>query len=528
MKIVHNDLKPENILLSVYKGTNNDKSNSNLSINFNSKVNNVNPNTSDINNANNTTALINKKILIKIADFGSACSLKLLQNKFYIQSRYYRAPESILFIKKKTEKIDIWSIGCILAELYLGTPLMPGNTSYDQLNKINILIGECPQSMIENSVKKDVYFKKDHINYNYRIKKPEEFFKDYPDIPKKQYEIPYNMKSIDDLINVKKDTIKSKNSLYKSMHNSSLSINSSINKEDLVAFIHLIKGMLQVDPNKRWSCSQCLKHPFLTKEKLDKFISFERNVLNQLKSNSMSNNSFNHNNNNWHSMIMNTPVNKLKINKGNYINTNINQNNSFYGTNINLNNQKNYSFGNFNTPYFNNNMPIPSDKNFFNNINMNNNYNNNFQLNNNNFNNQKLNSSFSFNNNYMNNNIYPYNLFLNRMPPYPNNVYFNGPNYNPYNNPNTNNPNNIYFNNNPYIRQSKSFIGFSNEKLNKSFNCNMNKNNNRQNPFTHKSKKNVNPNEFFFKGNLRSENNEDNKKDTENKEENTGQENINN
>ena len=71
------------------------------------------------------------------------------------------------------------------------------------------------------------------------------------------------MKNIDDLINVKKDIIKSKNSLHKSMHNSSLSLNSSNTKEDLVAFIHLMKGMLQIDPDKRWSSKQCLKHPFL-------------------------------------------------------------------------------------------------------------------------------------------------------------------------------------------------------------------------------------------------------------------------
>jgi dual specificity tyrosine-phosphorylation-regulated kinase 2/3/4 len=44
----------------------------------------------------------------------------------YVQSRYYRAPEVILRIPY-SEKVDIWSLGCILAELYTGEPLFPGN-----------------------------------------------------------------------------------------------------------------------------------------------------------------------------------------------------------------------------------------------------------------------------------------------------------------------------------------------------------------------------------------------------------------
>ena len=117
---------------------------------------------------------------------------------------------------------------------------MPGNSNYDQLNKINTLVGEIPQEMIENSNKKNKYFIKDSNTFNYRIKKPEEFYKEYPNEPKTEYEIPKNMKSIDDLINIKKDVIKSKNSLHKSMHDSSFSVNSANSKTDLVALIHLM------------------------------------------------------------------------------------------------------------------------------------------------------------------------------------------------------------------------------------------------------------------------------------------------
>jgi dual specificity protein kinase YAK1 len=42
-----------------------------------------------------------------------------------------------------TNKIDIWSFGCILVELYLGLPIFPGNSMYDQLKKIINILGYC-------------------------------------------------------------------------------------------------------------------------------------------------------------------------------------------------------------------------------------------------------------------------------------------------------------------------------------------------------------------------------------------------
>lgn len=62
---------------------------------------------------------------IKVVDFGSGC-LTSEQVYTYVQSRFYRAPEVILRVPY-TPKVDIWSLGCILAELYTGEPLFPGN-----------------------------------------------------------------------------------------------------------------------------------------------------------------------------------------------------------------------------------------------------------------------------------------------------------------------------------------------------------------------------------------------------------------
>lgn len=81
--IVHCDLKPENILLRKFN-----------------------------------------KSGIKIIDFGSG-TYEDQQHYTYIQSRYYRAPEIMLGIRY-TPAIDMWSLGCILYELFIGNPLFKG------------------------------------------------------------------------------------------------------------------------------------------------------------------------------------------------------------------------------------------------------------------------------------------------------------------------------------------------------------------------------------------------------------------
>lgn len=105
-KIIHCDLKPENVLLKTK-----DKSG------------------------------------IKVIDFGSSC----YENQriyTYIQSRFYRAPEVILG-GKYGMPIDMWSLGCILAELHTGTPLLPGEDEGDQLATMIELLGMPPKSLLD-------------------------------------------------------------------------------------------------------------------------------------------------------------------------------------------------------------------------------------------------------------------------------------------------------------------------------------------------------------------------------------------
>ncbi|XP_048141608.1 shaggy-related protein kinase theta-like [Rhodamnia argentea] len=79
---------------------------------------------------------------LKICDFGSAKKLVPGEpNISYICSRYYRAPELIFGASEYTTAIDMWSVGCVLAELLLGHPLFPGESGVDQLVEIIKILG---------------------------------------------------------------------------------------------------------------------------------------------------------------------------------------------------------------------------------------------------------------------------------------------------------------------------------------------------------------------------------------------------
>jgi serine/threonine protein kinase len=59
----------------------------------------------------------------------------------YVATRWYRAPEVILSWNHYSKAIDVWSLGCILAELLLGRPLFPGTDYVNQIDCIANLIG---------------------------------------------------------------------------------------------------------------------------------------------------------------------------------------------------------------------------------------------------------------------------------------------------------------------------------------------------------------------------------------------------
>jgi len=81
--------------------------------------------------------------LLKLCDFGSAARLGNSRPTLvaYICSRYYRAPELIFGATNYTTAVDLWSIGCVLAEMLRGKPLFPGENGVDQLVEIVKVLG---------------------------------------------------------------------------------------------------------------------------------------------------------------------------------------------------------------------------------------------------------------------------------------------------------------------------------------------------------------------------------------------------
>jgi len=74
---------------------------------------------------------------LKLCDFGSAKAFVPNEpNVAYICSRFYRAPELIFGSTMYTTAIDVWSHGCVFAELLSGTPVFPGSSGVDQLVEI--------------------------------------------------------------------------------------------------------------------------------------------------------------------------------------------------------------------------------------------------------------------------------------------------------------------------------------------------------------------------------------------------------
>lgn len=91
--------------------------------------------------------LINSEAYIKICDFGLARCVTSSNNKDvtmtdYVATRWYRAPEILLGSTKYTTQADMWSVGCIFAELLGGKPLFPGTSTLSQINKVLEVTGK--------------------------------------------------------------------------------------------------------------------------------------------------------------------------------------------------------------------------------------------------------------------------------------------------------------------------------------------------------------------------------------------------
>jgi p38 MAP kinase len=74
----------------------------------------------------------------------------------YVSTRYYRAPEIMLTWQKYDVEVDIWSAGCIFAEMLEGKPLFPGKDHVNQFSIITELLGTPPDDVINTIASENV------------------------------------------------------------------------------------------------------------------------------------------------------------------------------------------------------------------------------------------------------------------------------------------------------------------------------------------------------------------------------------
>ncbi|XKL61288.1 hypothetical protein PGB90_008345 [Kerria lacca] len=209
--LIHADLKPENIML-------------------------VDP--------------VRQPYRVKVIDFGSASHVSKAVCNTYLQSRYYRAPEIILGLPF-CEAIDMWSLGCVVAELFLGWPLYPGSSEYDQIRYISQTQGLPTEHMLNSASKTTKFFYRDmDSTYPFwRLKTPEEHEAETAIKSKEARKYIFNC--LDDIGQVNVPTDLEGGELL-------------AEKADRREFIDLLKRMLTMDQERRITPGEALNHAFVT------------------------------------------------------------------------------------------------------------------------------------------------------------------------------------------------------------------------------------------------------------------------
>lgn len=209
--IIHCDLKPENILLNDFQTTD-----------------------------------------IKVIDFGSACQLEHPVYS-YVQSRFYRSPEVLLGLPKYDSQIDMWSLGCVAGELFLGVPLFPGQNEMNMVARIDEMLG--PMS--------DMFLCRcRHTSKFFNVTRTLDGISDVRTHELKrvsQYEAENNVR----LAEWKRylphktlhDTIMKAAWKSEAPHIEEIALRRS--------FVDLLAGMLKVDPLERLSPAEAMAHPFI-------------------------------------------------------------------------------------------------------------------------------------------------------------------------------------------------------------------------------------------------------------------------
>uniref|UniRef100_A0A8C0Y9H3 non-specific serine/threonine protein kinase n=1 Tax=Cyprinus carpio carpio TaxID=630221 RepID=A0A8C0Y9H3_CYPCA len=187
---------------------------------------------------------------VKVIDFGSASHVSKAVCSTYLQSRYYRAPEIILGLPF-CEAIDMWSLGCVIAELFLGWPLYPGASEYDQIRYISQTQGLPAEYLLSAGTKTTRFFNRDPDSTYplWRLKTPEDHEAETGIKSKEARKYIFNC--LDDMAQVNMTTDLEGSDML-------------AEKADRREFIDLLTKMLTIDADKRITPIETLNHPFVT------------------------------------------------------------------------------------------------------------------------------------------------------------------------------------------------------------------------------------------------------------------------
>jgi dual specificity tyrosine-phosphorylation-regulated kinase 2/3/4 len=162
-----------------------------------------------------------RKADVRVIDFGSSCREEE-KVYTYIQSRFYRSPEVILGSSYGLG-IDMWSLGCILAELWTGYPIFPGENEQEQLACIMEIFGPPDRHLVERCTRKKLFF---------------------------------------DSVGKPRVTVSSKG---RRRRPSSKTLQQALKTED-DAFVDFIARCLRWDPDRRLKPNDAVSHPFITNQ----------------------------------------------------------------------------------------------------------------------------------------------------------------------------------------------------------------------------------------------------------------------
>lgn len=244
---------------------------------------------------------------IKLIDLGSACYRDHVAFT-YIQSRFYRAPEVLLGLKYSSP-IDLWSLGCVAIELFMGLPVFPGVSAHNQLSRIVEMVGMPPNWMLEEGKKAETFFVRlsgppepladSHMN-DLEFSLKEDYFVANRRESSSSTDEPLNKKSLlrdDSALEKGKWRIKTaqewafENGLRDGPEKTKRYVKEKtlsgiifkceskrrpktepvevISVKDLECFVDFCSGLLRIDPNMRWTAAQAIHHPFITQVRFD-------------------------------------------------------------------------------------------------------------------------------------------------------------------------------------------------------------------------------------------------------------------